>query len=596
MSKQSNFSKGFYNWGSLLIIGIAVVMLNIISSFKYGRFDMTEDQRYSLSEGTIEFLSNENNFKNKIVLKIYLDGNLPSEIKHFRNAVEDKLKEFKQVAGDRIQYQFIDPQQGTELEQQELFDEIYSQGKGILPMDIVYQKDGSQSQMMLWPGAIINYAGVTTNSIQLLPGTTPGKPYRLDGVAQMIQNSINNLEYILVSSIRKTVQTEQQKVGFLQGHGELRMAETQRARALISPYFGVEDVVINEQIDALDNFDGLIIARPQARLSEKDLFVIDQFVMRGGRLMCFLDALHLDEDTLNAKGSTHSTRVQTGLERLLFDYGLKINDNFVLDSRCAPKIVPFAKQSLLPWFYHVLATPTDHPISRSLAPVSLKYTNEIQFIEYEKVSLSPILTSSTNSTVTGLAPMVSLGLPLNYGNNPELVPDPKNEDNKRCLAGLSEGFYTSSFKNRIIDDYAANPNAKFIKESNKEGKVMLVGNGRFIQNSYDSMPNKMSGQMMYRPTEVNDLRFDKELAQNQIEIYFGNQEFFQNMVDYVMGDNSVLNLRKHQINIQEIDNAKVKQDSGFYKVINMLLPSFLVVIFALIMSLIRKRRYAKSIK
>lgn len=593
MSTKKTF-KGFFNWTFLLIVIVGVILINIISSFLYTRIDMTEDQRYSLSQGTIDFLKDENSFKNRLTLTIYLEGNLPSEIKHFRNAVEDKLKEFKQFAGDRIQYRFVDPNVGTEVEQTELKEQIYAKGKGILPMDLVYQKDGSQSQMMIWPGAVMDYEGSSVNTIQFLPGTVVGKPNRLEGISQSIQNSINNLEYILISSIRRAVQQEKKKIGFLQGHGELTFAQTQRVRALISPYYSVSDVTIDGQIDALAEYDGLVIAGPRTQFDEKDLFVIDQFLMSGGRLMCFLDALELPEDSLNQQGMTHTTRISTGLEKVLFDYGLKLNENYVLDARCAPKAMPFAKNSLLPWFFHVLATPTSHPISRNLEPVSLKYTSEVQFVNTAKNNLTPILTSSTNSTVTGMAPLVSLGLPLNYGSNPELVPDPDNENNKRCLAGLAEGFFESHYKNRIVDEYTNSPDARYSPESKEEGKVILVGNSHCIANRYDSMPNNMSGEMMFRPLPLNDLRMDPELAELQIPLFFGNQEFFQNTVDYVMGDNSVLDIRSRQIDIHELNKAKVQEEAGSYKFMNMVLPSLLVIVFAIIMNVLRRRKYAKA--
>jgi ABC-2 type transport system permease protein len=315
--------------------------------------------------------------------------------------------------------------------------------------------------------------------------------------------------------------------------------------------------------------------------------------MRGGRLMCFLDALQLNEDTLNANGITHTTRFETGLERMLFDYGLKINENLVVDARCAPKSVPFAKQSLIPWFFHVLATPGDHPIARNVEPVALKYANEIQFVGNSKNTLTPILTSSTNSNVTGLAPMVSLAMPLNYGKNPELIANPTDEINKRCLAGLAEGRFESHFKNRIVDDFAKNPIAKYKEKSTKEGKVFLVGNGRFIANSYDSMLSRTGTEFMYRPTEINDLRMDPELAQLGVPLFFGNQEFFQNLTDYMLGDQSVLDVRSRQIDIHEIDKEKVKTDAGFYKTLNVLLPILLILIFAFLMAWIRKRKYAK---
>jgi gliding-associated putative ABC transporter substrate-binding component GldG len=594
MAEKKKITKGLFNWTFLGIVVIALILINIISSFLYTRIDMTEDQRYSLTNGTVAFLENEDQFKNRISIKIYLEGNLPAEIKHFRDEIEAKLVEFKQIAGDRIEYQFLDPNVGTEGEKQALFEQLYAKGKGIMPLEIVYMKDGSQSKMMLWPGAVIDYGGTTVQTIQFLPGTPVEHPYVLDELTDLIDNSTKNLEYILVSSLRKTTQVKKPRIAFLQGHGELNFQQTQRVRSLIAPYFSIADITINDSIAALDNVDGLIIARPTQKFSDKDLFVIDQFVMKGGRLMCFIDALYLNEDTLNRNGSTHTMRYETGIERMLFDYGLKLNDNYVVDVSCVDKPVPFANQSKIPWFFHVLATPTKHPISRNLEPVSLKYTSQVDSISGETYKFSTILTSSTNASVTGLAPMVSLGMPLNYGENPVLVPNPTEERNKVILAGLTEGKYESHFKNRIVEEYSNNPAARFLAKSSKEGKVLLIGNGRLIANSYDSMPARNGQGYMYRPTQFNDLRMDLEMASINIPVYFGNQEFFQNLVDYMLGDNSVLDIRSRQIDIHAIDKEKVKADATFYKIINLLIPVVLVLIFAFVMGIIRKRKYVQK--
>jgi len=351
---------------------------------------------------------------------------------------------------------------------------------------------------------------------------------------------------------------------------------------------------IRDSLAALDKVDGLVIARPRKRFTDKELYIIDQFVMRGGRLMCFLDVLNLNEDSLNMKGMTHTTRNETGLERMLFDYGIKVNENYLVDVRCAPKAVPFAKQSLIPWFFHVLASPTKHPISRNLEPVALKFTSEIQFVGNRKIALTPVLTTSTNSNVTGLAPLVNLAMPLNYTQKPELVANPEDEVNKRCVAGLAEGFFDSHFKNRIVEEFANNPLSKFKEKSSKEGKIFVVGNGRFIANSYDSMPARDGKGFVYRPTEFNDLRMDPELAQLGVPLYFGNQEFFQNLTDYMMGDNSVLDIRSRQIDIHAMDAEKVKTFAGYYKFINIVVPILVVLLFAFVMAYLRKKRYSSN--
>lgn len=592
-----NFTKGLYNWTVLGLLAAVLVLLNFIGSMLYFKLDMTKDQRYSLANSTVNYLSDKKNFENRISIQIYLDGNMPSELKNFQNALKDKLKDFKRIAGTRIEFLFTDPNVGTEDEINALRAQLYDRGKGILPLEINYLKDGTQSQMLLFPGALLSYSvnGITKEGVvQFLPGTQPGRPYALEQMSEMIENALNNLEYNLLSAMRRLTQTSKPTIAFLQGHGELNPAETMRARALISPYYQIKDVTLNDSIAALKDVDGLIIADPQTPFSQKDLYLIDQFVLRGGKLLCFMNTLALNEDTLNATGMTHTTRKNLLLDRLLFDYGIKIKENYVLDANCAPKIVPFAETAFLPWFYHMLATPSLHPMTRNVDPISLKYANEIEFVQVPKAQLTPILTSSSNAIPSGLQPLVNLALPLNYGKNPKLVDNPEDEINKLCVAGLSEGFYQSHFKNRIVAEFANSKDANYLEESQKETKILVVGNGSFIRNSYDSIldPQKINSYL-YRPIAINELKVDAELAQRRIPIIFGNQELFQNMVDYMMGDNSVLDIRSRQIDIKEIDKEKIKSSSLFYKSMNMMLPLLLILALAFIMNWIRQRRYTR---
>jgi len=594
MKLQELFSKYIYNWTLLLFIFGGIILLNIIASLISFKVDMTKDHRYSLADGTENFLSKKENIESRISIKIYLEGNLPSEITNFKNALKSKLKDFKSVAGNRIEYIFIDPNNGSKEVKNEFFAQLYDRGQGILPMEISYLKDGEQRQVMIWPGAKMSYSfnGIIKEStIQFLPGTKPGSPYGLAQMSDVIQNAHNNLEYNLISAIRRITQKEKKRIAFLHGHEELNLNQTLRARALISPYFSITDINLNDSIAALEDVDGLIIADPQTPFSMKDLYIIDQFVMKGGKLMCFMNTLYLEEDTLNSQGYVNTLRKNLKLENMLFDYGIKLNENYVIDVQCAPKISPYAEDPFIPWFFHVLASPSAHPITRNIDPVSLKYANEIQFVPQENVALFPILNSSSNSNRTGLAPLVSLGFSKNFGKNPKLTENPEDEKNKLCLAGLAEGYFQSHFKNRIVSEFANNPDSKYKSKSSKEGKVIVVGNGQFIANKYDSIQKPNSEEFAYFPNEINDLRMEPELAKRRIPLFFGNQEFFQNLVDYIMGDNSVLDIRSRQIDIKEIDKEKININAGFYKVINMIVPISIILLLSLIWNILRKKKY-----
>ena len=595
MKKRNVSAKGIFNWSFLIIAFAIIILVNIIASLVYVQFDMTDDQRYTLAKGTKEFLSNKSKFENRISIKIYLEGNLPAEIKLFRDAVEDKLRAFKDLTGNRIEYVFINPNNGSESEKNDLFKSIYKEGKGIQPLDISYIKDGEQTQLMLWPGAEISYSNsgiIKENTIQFLPGTKPGNPLSLQDVNEVLENALNNLEYNLLSAIRNITLLEKPRIAFLQGHGELNYNQTIRARSVIAPFYSLTEITLNDSLAALNDVDGLIIADPQTPFTDKDLYIIDQFVMRGGKLMCFMNALHLEEDSLMSRGLTNTVRKNLKLGDMLMDYGIKLNENYVYDVLCAPKKVPFADKSLMPWFFHVLGTPSPHPITRNIDPVSLQYVNEIKFIPSEKIRTSSLITSSTNSNKTGLAPLVSLEMPLSFGNNPKLIDNPLLEKNKICLAGLIEGTFSSSFANRIVSEFADNKNSNYIKQSKAEGKILLVGNGTFIANKYDSIINEKTGQTMYRAKPFNDLKFNQTLAEMNKAMYYGNQEFFENVVDYMMGEISILDIRSRQIDIKNIDKAKLLTMSGTLKIINVFLPIVLILIFAFIWNFRRKNKYA----
>ncbi|MDG1720225.1 MAG: Gldg family protein, partial [Bacteroidia bacterium] len=387
------FSKfNMYRWLILVLILVFIVLINVLGHYTSFRYDMTEDQRYSLSPGTEKFLKGVKKFDNRISIKIYLDGELPSELRSFKNGLEEKLKDFKNTVGDRIEYTFINPNAGSEKDKEVLYDDLYNKGKGILPMEVKYTKNAKETKMMLWPGAVLSFAknGMPVETVvQLLPGTSPDRPFMLNQMPDVVENGLNNLEYNLVSALRRLTTIERKKIAFLQGHGELNDYETRIAKSLIAPYYFVENVTIDGYIKALDDYDALIIADPKQTFSEADLFTIDQFVMRGGDLMCFMNTLEINKDTLFAQGYTHSSRKNLRLEHMLFDYGFKINDNLVMDVNSIPKYDIRFKESRLNWYYQILSTNTSHPITKNIEPVAMEFVNQIEFTNKNVI---PILT------------------------------------------------------------------------------------------------------------------------------------------------------------------------------------------------------------
>ncbi len=578
-------------YGILTAIVLAVVVLiNIIFSFVDFRADFTKDQRYSLTPTTINFLKSDTILTDKILFKVYLDGDFPAEIRRLQTAAQDKLDEFRYYAGKNIEYEFIDPSLGSKEDQEALKEKIFNKGAGIRPVNVSYQSKGSSNIVEVWPGAVVQYQGKTIDYVRFLEGGS----YRLDGqLNQVIQNGINNLEYGLMRSLAKATRRHKKKLAFIHGQGELGIPYTQGARKALEDGYIIRDIKINGVLHGLDEFDGIIIADPQKKFSDKNKFIIDQYLMQGGNIMVFNSPLEVNNDTIRRTGRVHSDRKRTGISDLMFDYGIKINDDLVVDANYGRFTMPGLPKGFVNWYFYVYAQGTDSPISSMIKPVKLPYCSSLQFVKTKnKTRPSVILTSSTNSKSYGTVPLLSIAVEREFGENPQFQEDPKNTANRLMLAGLVEGKFESAFKNRIVSTYTDDPNASFIAKSEKSGKVMVVGNGTFLKNTYyDSIYVPEENKYRYIPRMPRGNEIDELFGKKPTPL--GNFTFFENAVDYMLGEETLLSIRSRTIDLHPINKLKVEKEGVFYKVINIVVPVLSILILGLVVFFIRRYKYKK---
>ena len=584
-----NISNRAYYWLTAIIALALIILLNVIVSYIDFRVDFTVDKRYSLTSSTIDFLEDEALLNDRILFKVYLEGELPAEVKRLRNSVKDKLDEFKYYAGRRIEYEFIDPDQGSLEDQQALKDQLFDKNRGIRPVQITYRTKGQANIREIFPGIVVQYLGNTVGYIRLLEGGQYQLNYQLE---QQIQKSINDLEYQFMRLIAKASRKNKQKIAFIHGHGELKIQQTQGARRNIEDAYSITDIRLNESISALDEVDGIIIADPKKRFSDKDKFIIDQFLMRGGKVMLFYNPLEINNDTIRRKGMVSSVRRRTEIEKLIFDYGIKINEDLVVDANYDPFRMPGMPKGYVNWYYYVRAQGTDHPVSSMVDPVKLPYASSLQFVENKNnVRPSVILTTSPNSKSMGSAPLLTVAIEQTFGENPQFQEDIKNLDNRLMLGATVEGAFASAFKNRIVADYSENPDARFLEESAESSKLMVISNGTFIKNSfYDSIFVTEEGKYRYMPRYPRGNEIDELFAGTRI----GNFDFFENCVDYMMGESTLLSIRSRTIDIHPMNKLKIESSGGYFKFINIFVPVMFVILLATGIIIWRKRRFAKK--
>jgi ABC-2 type transport system permease protein len=568
---------------------IAVVfLLNYVLSFSFGRFDLTEDQRHSLSENTIDMLSDEDRINDRIFFKIYLDGELPADLVKIKNAVKDMLDEFIVYAGDNIQYEFIDPN-GSEDEDYnlEMQNVLAQQGLEWSELDLV--KGSERKQEIIWPGAVIESGGTTMGTVQFFRG---GRINNEQYLRDISERTINRLEYQLVSAIRKITDENKETVSFLHGHGELHEHQTMDIRKDLKEHFFIDEVNIDGQIGALDKSDVLIIAQPKTRFSEKDKFVIDQYIMQGGKVMWFVDPVSVQRDSLYITGGTVGLANNLNIEKdMLYKYGVRLNPDIIVDEDCGPLFIP-QSQEIVDWYFYPLLETTDHPITNNIEQIRSQYASTMEIVNAsdKAVTKTVILKSSPHSLIYKAPARINYGITM-----PEAKPNFYNgTQGEFPTAILLEGQFSSAFANRGISETFLNSpdfETKFVSDSTK---MLVVSDGDIIQNEIlDSMFTGEKWIYQFMPIS-NDI-YGVKKPDGSPKYSYGNKDFVLNAVDYMVEDYSLMDIRTKTLTLRNLDESKVVADKEYWKFLNIAFPLIMVGLLALVQILLRRRKYARSV-
>ncbi len=580
--KTNSAKRDVLNYTGIVAI---IILLNYVLSFFFGRFDLTEDKRYSLSENTIALLEDDERMKDRVYLKIYLDGDLPADIKKIRNSIREKLDEFKVYAGDKIQYEFIDPNgEDDEDYNIEVQKNIYSEG--ISPTDIQIAQSGKVEVKTIWPGALIDYKGTTVDQIQFFNKRLIASNEDARGLAD---RTINNLEYKLISAIRRVTADDKQTIGFLQGHDELDEWQTVDVRQGLDRYYLVEDVEINGQIGALDNVDALVVAQPKKPFNEKDKFVIDQFIMNGGRVLWFIDPLEINRDSLKYRGETYGISANLNIEKdMLYKYGARLNNNTLIDKDCGPIYIPGHPLGIVDWYFYPLLQRTDHPITKNIDPIKSEYASTVEIVNQgdADVQKTVLLKSSGNS--------LAFKSPVRINYSIVDVEPNFNENGETDLpvALMMEGRFTSAFENRLTQEFTASPDFKTRFKSDST-KMLVVSDGDIIRNEVET--KVIDGETRYRAIPLNVDRFGVQNPNRTSKYIYGNRDFVLNSIDYMMDDNSLIDVRAKTITLRVLDTQKAYEEKSFWKILNIGFPLLCIFILGLVQFFLRKKKFAKTV-
>ena len=573
-SKQNKRTYKRVSLIEFLIVLIILFLLNYVASFVFGRYDLTSDKRFTISEKTKTYLKNLNDI---VYFKVYLnDNDLPYDFQRLRNSIKENLDEFRVYAKDNIQYDFINP---TESGNKKIINTIYNQlyDKGLTPANISEKSnDGSTSQKILFPGAIVTFQGkeIAVDFFKENSELTS---------EQNLNNSIQDLEYTLINSIHKLQVIEKPKIAFIYGHKELEEPYVADFTKSLSEYYDVDRVKINKKLHALDKYDLIIVAKPDSFVDKYDKFIIDQFIMKGGKSIWFYDPVNANLDSLAYLPYTLAQIRSTNIDDLLFNYGVRVDPNLIQDMQCAVIPINTAMQGMqpkfepAPWIFYPLITPDGtHPINKNLNLIKCQFVSSIDTVgENNNIKKTFLLHSSKLSRIINAPARISLDI-LNKEPNPNFF-----TKQNIPIAVLLEGKFTSLFKNRLTPEIENNRDINFKKES-VNTKIIVVSDGDLIKN------NLRRRGANYIPYPLGYDRYTRQM--------FGNKDFAMNCVNYLLDDSGIMNVRKHNFKLRMLNRAKANEERLYWQLINIITPLLFIIIIGILISFLRKRKYSKKIK
>ncbi len=550
--------------GDLLLLANALVfvaILNFLGSSYFFRIDLTEEKRFTIKSQTKELLSN---LDDAVYVEVFLEGELNPGFERFKKSIRETLEEFRIYSKDRVRVTFTEPTLALgERARNEFIADLTA--RGVSPRNVIETKNGQRVEKLVFPGAIVSYGGME-KGVMLLKGNA------MQGPQQALNHAIEGVEYEIANTIYTLTNNNRKRIGFVAKHGELEGNRLISFENSLSEQYDVLSVALDQK-EKLAGVDALIIAKPTHAFSNNDKYYLDQYLMKGGRLLLLLDRLDAAMDSASSD-NYFAFPYDLNLDDQLFKYGVRINQDLIQDrvSGRYPIVVSNAGKPQImqmEWpFFPLVNQYSDHPVTRNLDASLLRFASSIDTVKAVGVKKTPLLFSSSYSR--------KAAAPVKVGVNDlrnQLQTGAFNEQ-KIPLGYLLEGTFTSLYKNRFSPTGA--DTAGYRSES-VPTKLIVIADGDIMRNDVNP-----------RTGEAQPLGFDPFS-----QYTFANQDLLLNAIAYLTEENGLIKARNKEIKIRPLDKEKIKNERVFWQVINIVAPLLLLIIFGFSRSYWRKLKYSK---
>jgi len=574
----------------LVLVLAIIALLNILGQYVFTRIDLTTDKRYTLSDETIDLIEN---LDDVVYIELLLEGDIPPGYNRLKKATKEFFDNLIAYSGNNIQYTVFDPLENTTnpKEKNDIHMQLFKKG---IRYEYVKGIDSEENweQKVVYPAAILRYRDKEI-SVNLIDGEDDytRNPGELDRAT--LNNCVQRLEYKFITAIRKLTTKTKRTVAFLEGHGELpEIAVADIFYELVS-YYDVVRVKLDENLSSLtmrdsvgpdkyrviNKYDVLVIAKPDSAYSERDKFILDQYIMRGGKILWFIDHVEPTEDSLSFSPITIGMAKDVNLADQLYKYGARINPNIIIDKQCGFIPIPVSntnppRYDPRPWYYYpLISSGNEHVITKDIDYIKTEFPSVVDTVG-ESPSIKKTILLKTSQNSDAFITPVEITVEYLYKNPMDIG----FKEHDLPIAVLLEGKFESLYKNRIPPEIANSKEIAFLPNS-VETSMIVVGDGDIIKN-------------YYRLNSGNPYPLPLGADRSNNVVYKGNKEFVMNAVNYLVGDTGYMGLRTKKFKQRFLNKMTITKDRFKWQVINSVLPILIIIVFGFIFTFFRKRKFS----
>jgi gliding-associated putative ABC transporter substrate-binding component GldG len=552
--------KNLISWVKALVF---LILANALAGLFPVRFDLTEDHRFTLAQPSVNTVKD---FKNPVVVDVLLAGNLTPEFQRLKEETRQILASFASINAN-IKYSFVDPLQGVEQIEGTITE---LQALGLTPTRVTTSDNIKVSQEIVFPWAMVNTDNKTIR-VPLLKNKLGAT------TEERVNSSVQQLEYAFADAFTKIALTEKKRIAVIKGNGELQDVYLADFLSSIRDYYNIGAITLDsvatnpkKVLEQLKTYDLALVAKPTQPFTDEEKFVMDQFIVSGGKSVWLIDPVAMELDSLfNESGKAMALPLDLNLNDFLFSFGVRMNSDLVNDMYFTQIVLATgegneAQYNPLPWLYNPMVfSKNDHPINNNMEALRFQFASSMDTLPnaYKKTILYK---SSPLSKLDKIPRQISLDL-INTPPQKDLY-----DDGNQPLAVLIEGEFRSVYANRIQPIQLSDVAVK-----GPSNKMLLVADGDIIKNQLRNG----------RPLELG---YDK-----WTNSYYGNKEFLINAFNYLLDDSGLINIRNKKVVIPFLDEVRTSSQKTRWQIVNIGVPIGLMLLFGWAFNYFRKRKYGQ---